>query len=74
MSTEPEVFTTTQVAQLFGLGSSAAARKKLSRAGIKAAGRVPGSDEKQWPAKQVLDLAANAPGRGARTDIKKGTP
>lgn len=62
--------TTGEVQQLLGLGSLAAARVQLRRWGIDAVARAL-SGEKLWPAEHVRQRAANRPGRGARTDLKR---
>lgn len=62
--------TTGEVQRLLGLGSAAAARVQLRRWGIEADARAL-SGEKLWPADQIRQRAANRPGRGARTDLKR---
>lgn len=63
---------TGEVQALLHLGSPAAARVQLRRWGIEAVARAL-SGEKLWPAEHVHRRAANRPGRGARTDLKRAT-
>lgn len=66
-----DTMTTTEAQRVLGLGSRRAARQQLARWGITATGRDMATGEKLWPADQVRTAAANRPGRGARTDLRK---
>jgi hypothetical protein len=63
--------TTTEAAAYLGLGSPHAARRQLHRWGVKPVSRLPGrAGENVYDADEVHAAKSNAPGRGARTDIK----
>lgn len=65
--------TTSEVRDLLGLGSSAAARVQLIRWRIRAGGRDTATGEKLWDRAAVETANANRHGRGARTDLRRTT-
>lgn len=62
--------TTSQVQQMLGLATSAAARAQLARWGIKRVGMTV-AGEATWPGAEIEQRITARPGRGARTDLKK---
>lgn len=66
-----ETMTTGEVQVLLGFAHAASARKQLARWGIEPVGRTL-AGEKTWPAAAVRAKAASRPGRGARTDLRRG--
>lgn len=72
--TPPELWSAAQVADHLGIKTAAGARSTLSRWGIKAVGHEPGPSgrvEARYAAAAVREAAAQRPGRGRRTDLKK---
>lgn len=70
---ERELWSAAQVADHLGLSSTGAARKTLSRWGVRAVAYGPGAGsrpEARYDAEQVRQAAEDRPGRGARTDLK----
>ncbi|WP_329368661.1 hypothetical protein OG896_24375 [Streptomyces sp. NBC_00669] len=69
---EPELWSAADVADHLGIDTAAGARSTLSRWGVKAARHEPGPSgrvEARYDADEVREAAANAPGRGRRTDL-----
>ncbi len=62
---------TAEVADLLGI-TEKSADKELRRWGIVPVGREPGRGGRNlYPAAEVRKAAANRPGRGARTDLRR---
>lgn len=63
--------TASEAAPLLGVASGRVARQTLARWGVAPVGRGPGrGGESLYNRAEVEHAIANAPGRGARTDLK----